>query len=135
MNVRRAGTGDLPALEELYRAFFAESPPREHDHADVEQELAETREIVAAELAFLAEEDGAAIGFALVRRRNPSLAELTDLFVRPELAPPASRRRSCAKPCQPSTAASTSSTSRPRQGMRSHAPCTSAGASVTTSSG
>jgi GNAT superfamily N-acetyltransferase len=84
MNVRRAGTGDLPVLEELYRAFFAEWPPREHDHADVEQELAETREIVAAELAFLAEEDGAAIGFALVRRRNPSLAEVTDLFVRPE---------------------------------------------------
>ena len=84
MTVRRAGPEDVPALEELYRAFFAELPPRDHDHADIEHELAEVREIAAREHAFLAESDGDALGFALMRRRNPSMAELTDLYVRPD---------------------------------------------------
>ncbi len=84
MTVRRAGPEDVPVLEELYRAFFAELPPRDHDHADIEHELAEVREIAASEHAFVAENDGAALGFALVRRRNPSMAELTDLYVRPD---------------------------------------------------
>jgi ribosomal protein S18 acetylase RimI-like enzyme len=83
MDVRRAGPDDLAVLEELYREFFAELPPRARDHADVEHELAEVREIVSGEHAFVAANGDTALGFALVRRRNPSLAELTDLYVRP----------------------------------------------------
>lgn len=83
MIARRAGAGDLPQLEELYRAFFAEMPPRDHDHADLDVELGEVREIVAEDGAFVAERNGAAVGFALVRRRGSSVFELTDLFVAP----------------------------------------------------
>lgn len=84
MTVRRAGLDDVPALEGLYRAFFAELPPRPQDHVDLDQELSEVREIVVTEHALVAERDGVALGFALVRRRNPSIAEITDLFVTPE---------------------------------------------------
>ena len=84
MTVRRAGPDDVPALEGLYRAFFAEVPPRDHDHADLERELAEVREIATTEHAFVAEADGVSMGFALMRRRNPSVAEITDLYVTPE---------------------------------------------------
>ncbi len=84
MTVRRAGLGDVPALESLYRAFFAELPPREHDTVDLDQELSEIREIVTAEHAFLAEGADGPVAFALARRRSPQLAELTDLYVLPE---------------------------------------------------
>ena len=84
MTVRLAGADDLALVEDLYRAFFAEVPPREHDHVDLEHELAEVREIVATEHAFVAEAEGVAVGFALVRRRNASVAEITDLYVAPD---------------------------------------------------
>jgi ribosomal protein S18 acetylase RimI-like enzyme len=84
MTVRRAGLDDVPALEDLYRAFFAELPPRQHDSVDLDQELSEIRAIVTAEHAFLAESADGPLGFALARRRSPQLAELTDLYVLPE---------------------------------------------------
>jgi len=84
MTVRRAGLDDVPALEDLYRAFFAELPPRQHESVDLDQELSEIREIVTAEHAFLAESTDGPLGFALARRRSPQLAELTDLYVLPE---------------------------------------------------
>lgn len=84
MNVRRATAADLAALEGLYRSFFAELPPRDHDDTDLERELGEVRAIAADEHAFLAEADGLALGFALVRRRTASVAEITDLYVSPD---------------------------------------------------
>ncbi len=84
MEVRRAGSDDLPVLEQLYRDFFAEVPPSAHDHVDVEHELGEVREIVDGGQAFVAEDDGAVLGFALMQRRSPLLVELTDLYVRPD---------------------------------------------------
>jgi ribosomal protein S18 acetylase RimI-like enzyme len=85
MSVRRAGPGDFDAIAELWREFDHESPPTIHEGpADEEKELAEVAEILASEVAFVAEEDGRPVGFALVRRRTDALATLTDLYVRNE---------------------------------------------------
>ena len=83
MTIRAATAADSTVLEELWRAFEREAPPPGHVDHDVEQELAEVREIVDSGLAFLAEEDGRAVGFALARR-NGSRGRLTDLFVVPD---------------------------------------------------
>lgn len=90
MNVRRATADDLPALDRLYRDFEAEVPPPAYADTDLERELAEVREIVADDLAFLAEQNGEAIGFAL-GRALPRLGRITDLYV-----VPAARRRGVA---------------------------------------
>jgi ribosomal protein S18 acetylase RimI-like enzyme len=83
VTTRRAGPDDFEAIAELWREFDHEVPPPIHEGpADVEKELAEVAEILAGEVAFVAEEDGRPVGFALARRRTPSLATLTDLYVR-----------------------------------------------------
>ncbi len=63
MQVRRAAVGDLRRIEELYRAFFAEvaASPTTID-VDLDEELVEVAEIVDAETAFVAEENGGAGG-------------------------------------------------------------------------
>jgi ribosomal protein S18 acetylase RimI-like enzyme len=82
MNVRRAAAGDFDAIAALWREFDHEVPPPTHEGpADEEVELGEIREIIASEIAFLAEDDGAPIGFALARKRAPGYGTLTDLFV------------------------------------------------------
>jgi ribosomal protein S18 acetylase RimI-like enzyme len=83
MTVRRAGQDDFDAVAEMWRELDHEIPPPIHEGpADLERELAEVAEILAAEVAFVAEEDGSPVGFALARRRTSSLATLTDLYVR-----------------------------------------------------
>lgn len=83
MNTRRARPDDFDAIAELWREFDHEIPPPIHEGpADVEQELAEVAEILAGEVAFVAEDEGRPVGFALARRRTPTLATLTDLYVR-----------------------------------------------------
>jgi ribosomal protein S18 acetylase RimI-like enzyme len=83
MTVRRAGPEDFQAIAEMWREFDHEIPPPIHEGpADQEKELAEVAEILAAEVAFLAEQDGSPVGFALARRRTEALATLTDLYVR-----------------------------------------------------
>lgn len=82
MNVRRAAAEDFDAIADLWRQFDHEVPPPTHEGpADVEQELGEVREIIASEIAFVAEDEGAAVGFALARRRAPGFGTLTDLYV------------------------------------------------------
>jgi ribosomal protein S18 acetylase RimI-like enzyme len=83
MNVRRATPDDFEAIAALWRQLDHELPPPVHAGPnDVEKELGEVADILASELAFVAEdEDGTAVGFALVRRRTPTLATLTDLYV------------------------------------------------------
>ena len=83
MSVRRAGEADLPALERLWRAFEREVPPPAHEDVDEAQELREIAEIVRGELAYVAEREGAVVGFALARRRGPRTGFLTDLYVDP----------------------------------------------------
>jgi ribosomal protein S18 acetylase RimI-like enzyme len=83
MTTRRAGPDDFDAIAELWREFDHEVPPPIHEGpADVERELAEVAEILAGEVAFVAEDEGQPVGFALARRRTPTLATLTDLYVR-----------------------------------------------------
>jgi ribosomal protein S18 acetylase RimI-like enzyme len=85
MNIRSATSADLPALEELWRAFEEEVPPPAHEVVDHAAELGEIREIVDSGLAWLAENgDGAAVGMLLARRRSPRVARVTDLYVRPD---------------------------------------------------
>ncbi len=59
MNVRRAAAEDFDAIADLWRQFDHEIPPPTHEGpADEEQELGEVREIIASEIAFVAEDDG-----------------------------------------------------------------------------
>jgi ribosomal protein S18 acetylase RimI-like enzyme len=82
VNVRRASPDDFEAVAEMWRALDHEIPPPVHEGpSNVEKELAEVAEILASEIAFLAEDDGSPVGFALARRRTPTLGTLTDLFV------------------------------------------------------
>jgi len=84
MIVRRAAPDDFEAVAAMWREFDHEVPPPIHEGpADEEKELGEVAEILASEIAFLAEgDDGNPVGFALVRRRTDALATLTDLYVR-----------------------------------------------------
>jgi ribosomal protein S18 acetylase RimI-like enzyme len=92
MTVRRAGPDDFDAVSALWRAFVEEVTPPPYELLDVEKELGEIAEILESEVAFLAERDGRAVGFALARRRAGSYGTLTDLYVSPE-----ARRRGIAR--------------------------------------
>jgi ribosomal protein S18 acetylase RimI-like enzyme len=83
MQVRRAAADDFDAIAELWRLFDHELPPPTHEGpADVEKELREVSEIIASEIALVAEEDdGTPIGFALAKQRAPGFGTLTDLYV------------------------------------------------------
>jgi ribosomal protein S18 acetylase RimI-like enzyme len=86
MNVRPAVPEDFDAIAELWKQFDHELPPPTHEGpADQEKELAEVREILDSEVAFVAEDDDATpVGFALARRRAPGFGTLTDLYVAQE---------------------------------------------------
>lgn len=84
MTVRVATPGDTAALERLWRAFELEVPPSEHVERDPERELAEIEAIIAEGLAFLAEDEGEQVGFALARRTGARVGRLTDLYVLPD---------------------------------------------------
>jgi len=80
MSVRRAGPGDFDAMTSLDRELDHELPPP----ISLAQPLdAEIREILESELAFVGEDDGVVIGYALVRRRSAELATVVDVYVAP----------------------------------------------------
>jgi ribosomal protein S18 acetylase RimI-like enzyme len=82
MTVRRAIPEDFDAIATLWREFDHEIPPPTHEGpADEEKELREISEIIASEIALVAEDDGVPVGFALARRRAPGFGTLTDLYV------------------------------------------------------
>ncbi|MDQ3672211.1 MAG: GNAT family N-acetyltransferase [Actinomycetota bacterium] len=83
MNVRRATPEDFDAIARLWREFDHEIPPPTHEGpADPDKELAEIREILESEIAFVAlDDDEKPVGFALARERAPGFGTLTDLFV------------------------------------------------------
>lgn len=85
MKIRVATDADLPALDGLWRAFEAEVPAPPWEDVDAEVELLEIADIVAHEIALIAEgEDGSPLGFALARKVGSRLGRLTDLYVAPE---------------------------------------------------
>ncbi len=114
MTVRSATLDDLPVLEELWRAFEAEVPPPAHEEVDLATELAEIRAIVESGLGWLAEDDGAAVGMVLARRRGPRVGRITDLYVKPAARRGGRRRRrsSARSPSGSPPTASTRSISR-----------------------
>lgn len=80
MSVRRAGPADFEAITSLDRELDHELPPP----VSLAQPLdAEVREILESELAFVGEDDGSVVGYALVRRRSPGLATVVDVYVAP----------------------------------------------------
>jgi GNAT superfamily N-acetyltransferase len=81
VTIRAATPDDAAVLEQLWRAFEREVPPPPHVEHDEARELAEIRAIVDSGLAFLAEDDGKALGFALARRSGARVGRLTDLYV------------------------------------------------------
>lgn len=85
MRIRTATEADLPALGGLWRAFATEIPEPAWVDVDRDEELREIAEIVAGEIALVAEaDDGSPVGFALARRAGPRLGRLTDVYVAPE---------------------------------------------------
>jgi ribosomal protein S18 acetylase RimI-like enzyme len=82
MDVRRAGGADREALHALRREFAGPLPP--WVEGGDEESLAEIDRAVAEGTAAIAEEDGEPVGFAAAVRRTDRLAELTELYVRPQ---------------------------------------------------
>jgi len=84
VTVRRAASDDFDAVAALWRDFVQETPPPPYETLDEPKELGEIEEILASEVAFVAEDDaGGAVGFVLSRRRSPKHATLTDVYVAP----------------------------------------------------
>lgn len=84
MSVRRATTGDGPAIQELWRAFCAESPAPFYVEVPVELDL-------STGLTWVAELEGGLVAYATATEER-GVIELHDLFVRPE-----QRRRGLAR--------------------------------------
>jgi ribosomal protein S18 acetylase RimI-like enzyme len=81
--IRRATAADREAMHELYREFFAELPPPAYTGPSIDQELGEVDDIIEDGLAFIAEEDGQAAGFALASRKEGTRGFLSDIYVGP----------------------------------------------------
>jgi GNAT superfamily N-acetyltransferase len=82
MNVRPAQDRDRDVLRELWREFAGTPPPWAED-AEAET-FAELDRALAGGTAVIAEEGGEAIGFASALPRGGRIAELTELYVRPD---------------------------------------------------
>jgi len=89
--IRTATDADLPLLEELWRELDAELPPPGYWDDDSSEDLDELRESVAAGLAYVAEEDGAVLGFASGGMKGERHGYLDNVYVRS-----AARRRGVA---------------------------------------
>ena len=84
MRVRPAGPLDFDAFAGLWHDFVAEIPPPSYETLDVDKQLGEIRDMLASDVAFIAEdEDGRPVGFALASRRSERAGTLTDLYVAP----------------------------------------------------
>lgn len=84
MKIRDATPADLSALDPLKRAFESEIPEPSWVEFDIEQELVRFADVLAQEVAVVAEDDdGAVVGFALARRLGRRLGLITDLYVVP----------------------------------------------------
>lgn len=82
MDVRPATEEDREKLRALWVEFAGTPPPWAEGGA--EESFAELDRALADGTAVIAEDDGAAIGFAAALRRGGRVAELTELYVRPE---------------------------------------------------
>lgn len=85
MNVRRASPRDFDAIAAMWRDFDREIPPPVFDDpAEHEQEIDELGKLIAAEIAFVAEDDeGEPVGFVLAERASARSVTITELYVAP----------------------------------------------------
>jgi ribosomal protein S18 acetylase RimI-like enzyme len=84
VSVREATELDREALHRMYAVYFAELATPEYWGVTLRSELSELDEILAEGLAFVDEENGEIVGFALARRREGTRGLLSDIYVRPE---------------------------------------------------
>jgi ribosomal protein S18 acetylase RimI-like enzyme len=82
MEVRRAQDRDRDVLQELWREFAGEPPP--WAEGAEEETFAELDRALAAGTAVIAEEGGEPVGFASALPRGDRVAELMELYVRPD---------------------------------------------------
>ena len=95
MKIRDATAADLWALDPLKRAFESEIPEPSWVEFDIDQELVRFADVLAREIAVVAEDDdGAVVGFALARRLSRRLGLITDLYVVPSAVATGSPRSS-----------------------------------------
>jgi ribosomal protein S18 acetylase RimI-like enzyme len=85
MTIRRAEAADLETVRELWEAFYAEWPEPPHRQKGWDDIAEEVRVAIGESVVLLAEERGAAVGYALAFRhpRNERIGFLADLYVRP----------------------------------------------------
>ncbi len=82
--IRAATSEDVAALQDLWREFAQEVPDLAHRDDDLDEELQEIAGLIEDGIVLVAEEDGAAVGLALGRPTGTKVAELRDLYVRPD---------------------------------------------------
>jgi ribosomal protein S18 acetylase RimI-like enzyme len=82
VEVRRATDGDRETLQALWIEFAGTLPP--WAEGGKEETFAELDHAVAAGTAALAEEEGEPVGFSAAARRSDRVAEVIELYVRPE---------------------------------------------------
>jgi ribosomal protein S18 acetylase RimI-like enzyme len=92
VHIRPATEQDKGVLHELWEEFHSESPPPDWWDESWDDGWAEMRGFMQDGFALLAEENGAALGYALARVRRPRVVYLNDIYVRPH-----ARRRGVAK--------------------------------------
>jgi GNAT superfamily N-acetyltransferase len=82
--VRTASETDLPGLQALRCAFYAESPPPPWRDESWETHAEEIVQVVRGGGAFLAEDSSEPVGFALAWPEGLNALKLGDLYVSPE---------------------------------------------------
>jgi ribosomal protein S18 acetylase RimI-like enzyme len=83
VNIRSATASDIDTLRELWEALYAECPEPDHERKEWRQVALDVRGAVEDAVVLIAEEDGAAVGFALGRARSERVGYVSDLYVRP----------------------------------------------------
>jgi GNAT superfamily N-acetyltransferase len=82
--VRAAGEADLPALKSLRGALYDESPPPPWRDESWETHAEEIAGVVRDGGAFLAQDSGDPVGFALAWPEGLNALKLGDLYVSPD---------------------------------------------------
>ncbi len=92
MKIRRASATDVEIVRELWEAFYDEWPEPEHRRKGWNEVADAVRRAIDEQVVLIAEEDEAAVGFALAWPKNDRVGFVSDLYVRP-----AFRRRGIAR--------------------------------------
>jgi ribosomal protein S18 acetylase RimI-like enzyme len=81
--IRTATADDQPLVRQLWEEFGSVVPDKPWRESDADEDLAELEQAIQNGIVLLAEEDGAAVGLAVLTRRGPRLGFVDILYVRP----------------------------------------------------